>query len=170
MKYNKLTYHLICRINDLYHLFRLFIDMFLLLLKKRQNLYFNYQNMFQNCLNRNGHVVLFSKNKNNDKKDLHPFETRYFIFNESHYVIDITEKRKEDFDALNYAKYFIPTKHREEIIGDLFELRQEMEEKNLNKWFIKSVLLFQLFMIFIGSIKMKFSDLYTPSKKERTKQ
>lgn len=62
-------------------------------------------------------------------------------------------------------KYMIPSKRREEVLGDLAEIKQNMIKEKRSKWTIKFVIGFHLMVIvFSAMIRTRLSDYGTSQK------
>jgi len=80
----------------------------------------------------------------------------------------LQQKLKDYFDKTNSQsmfKYFLPSKRREEVLGDLMETKHEMIEDDLPMWKVKVVLFFHMVMILLSMIRLKLVD-YGRSKKK----
>jgi len=77
-----------------------------------------------------------------------------------------THNRKSIFiPSKTVFKYLIPSKRREEVIGDLIQTKIEMIEDGLPMWKVKGVLYFHMLVIILSMLRIRISD-YGRSKKE----
>lgn len=63
-------------------------------------------------------------------------------------------------------KYLIPSKRREEIIGDLIETEFQMIEAGMSEWKIKMVMMFHIFLVVFSLLRIRVSDFGTSKKIE----
>ena len=61
--------------------------------------------------------------------------------------------------------YLIPSKRREEVIGDLYEIRTDMMTHGFPEWKIRVVLFCHMIWIVVGLFRVKLED-YGKSKKQ----
>ncbi len=82
--------------------------------------------------------------------------------------VDENEKKisgSKSLNSLDFIKRFIPSKNREEIIGDLYEVIDGMRKDGYKEWHIKIAIASQLFFIGLGLMRIKFSDLVSKDSK-----
>jgi len=72
-----------------------------------------------------------------------------FIVSEKHH----NENPKTDLSTL---KYFLPSKIREEFMGDMYELVAQMENEERKKHFIWFIILLQYIFVMFGQIMSLF--------------
>jgi hypothetical protein len=59
--------------------------------------------------------------------------------------------------------YLFPKAHREEWLGDLYELHQEMIDEEYPHWFINVVDAFRVFVLIGSALKINLTDLISKS-------
>ncbi len=67
-------------------------------------------------------------------------------------------KNPKSKDKFNSLKYFIPSKRREEVIGDLTQTLNEMEEENFSLTKQMFFISWNIFMILFSFCRIKMSD------------
>lgn len=86
------------------------------------------------------------------------------VFSSIHSYIEID--RNSSVLQHSIIKYFIPSKRREEVMGDLTETRNLMLDEGMKVWQIKIVISWHIFWVMTNMLKIKFSDFGVSSKKE----
>jgi len=71
------------------------------------------------------------------------------------------------FDGrLLFYKYIIPHKHREEIIGDLCELKSNLNKEGHSKLFVNYILSIHIIQIIFAFTRIRLMDVFS-TKKQR---
>ena len=66
--------------------------------------------------------------------------------------------------SLEFLKYLIPTKRRDEIIGDFYELRDKMKSEGFSNFQIKIALMVNIVFLSFSLLKIRFRDYFEVTK------
>ena len=79
-----------------------------------------------------------------------------------------SNKTKNKKSKIQSLKYFIPARHREEVIGDLLEMKMQLKIDGHGIIWITLIILFNCALIMYSMFKIKISDFYKDkNEKER---
>lgn len=65
---------------------------------------------------------------------------------------------------LNSLKYILPKAYREEVIGDLMEIQQQMQKEGYSKWWTWAILLGNLCSVGYHMIMFKMKEMFSTTK------